>query len=118
MNKPSLTGRALPWVLVTPALLWTLLFFVAPFVAMALLSLHVPGSEGPSIANYTQFFTNPSYYRAMINSLEVTGMVTVISVLLAYPFAWILAEQVPTRWQRLALLVAILPFWTSYVVRS
>ena len=118
MNKPSLTGRALPWVLVTPALLWTLLFFVAPFVAMALLSLHIPGSEGLSIANYMQFFTNPSYYRAMINSLEVTGMVTVISVLLAYPFAWILAEQVPARWQRLALLVAILPFWTSYVVRS
>ena len=113
-----MTDRALPWVLVTPALLWTLLFFVAPFVAMALLSLNLQGSEGLTIANYTQFFANPSYYRAMINSLEVTGIVTVISVLLAYPFAWILAEQVPARWQRLALLVAILPFWTSYVVRS
>ena len=45
-------------------------------------------------------------------------MVTVISVLLAYPFAWILAEQVPERWQRLALMLAVLPFWTSYVVRS
>ena len=113
-----MTDRALPWVLVTPALLWTLLFFVAPFVAMALLSLNFQGSEGLTIANYAQFFTNPSYYRAMINSLEVTGIVTVISVLLAYPFAWILAEQVPARWQRLALFVAILPFWTSYVVRS
>ena len=39
----------------------------------------------------------------MTNSLEVTGLVTVISVLLAYPFAWILAEQVPVRLQRLAL---------------
>ena len=44
--------------------------------------------------------------------------VTVISVLLAYPFAWILAEVVPPRLQRLALVLAILPFWTSYVVRS
>jgi spermidine/putrescine transport system permease protein len=108
----------LPWVLVTPALLWTLLFFVAPFVAMALLSLNYQASDGLTISNYTQFFTNPSYYRAMTNSLEVTGLVTVISVLLAYPFAWILAEQVPMRLQRLALLLAILPFWTSYVVRS
>ena len=40
------------------------------------------------------------------------------SVLLAYPLAWIIAERVPRRWQRLALLLAILPFWTSYVVRS
>jgi spermidine/putrescine transport system permease protein len=105
-------------VLVTPALLWTLLFFVAPFAAMALLSLNFGGGEGLEISNYAQFFTNPSYYRAMTNSLEVTGLVTAISVLLAYPFAWILAEQVPARWQRLALLLAILPFWTSYVVRS
>ena len=118
MNKPSKTDRALPWVLVTPALLWTLLFFVAPFVAMALLSLNYQTPDGLTISNFTQFFTNPSYYRAMTNSLEVTGLVTVISVLLAYPFAWILAEQVPPRLQRLALLLAILPFWTSYVVRS
>ena len=41
-----------------------------------------------------------------------------ISVLLAYPFAWILAFVVPERWQRLALMLAVLPFWTSYVVRS
>lgn len=118
MNKPSKTDRALPWVLVTPALLWSLFFFVAPFVAMALLSLNYQAPDGLTISNYTQFFTNPSYYRAMTNSLEVTGLVTVISVLLAYPFAWILAEQVPARLQRLALLLAILPFWTSYVVRS
>jgi spermidine/putrescine transport system permease protein len=39
-------------------------------------------------------------------------------VLLAYPFAWILAFMVPERWQRLALMLAVLPFWTSYVVRS
>jgi spermidine/putrescine transport system permease protein len=54
----------------------------------------------------------------MTNSLEVTAIVTVVSVVLAYPLAWILAEWVPERWQRLALVLAILPFWTSYVVRS
>mgnify|MGYP003694150983 CR=1 FL=1 len=45
-------------------------------------------------------------------------MVTVVSLVLAYPFAWILAEIVRERWQRLALMLAVLPFWTSYVVRS
>jgi spermidine/putrescine transport system permease protein len=118
VNEISKTERALPWMLVTPALLWTLLFFVAPFVAMALLSLNFQAEGGMTVSNYSQFFANPSYYRAMLNSLEVTGLVTLISVLLAYPFAWILAEQIPQRLQRLALLLAILPFWTSYVVRS
>ena len=106
------------WASVAPALLWTLAFFAVPFVAMGLQSLFPQGGEGLSLADYTQFFTNPSYWRALVNSLEVTAIVTIISVLLAYPFAWILAFVVPERWQRLALMLAVLPFWTSYVVRS
>ncbi|WP_457153372.1 ABC transporter permease [Mesorhizobium sp. P5_C1] len=117
-RAPPRGGRALPWALVTPALGWTLLFFVLPFIAMGLSSLTAHEGGGFTVSNYSQFFTNPSYWQAMVNSLEVTAIVTVVSVLLAYPFAWILAEQVPERWQRLALMLAVLPFWTSYVVRS
>ncbi|HEX6120571.1 MAG TPA: ABC transporter permease [Dongiaceae bacterium] len=106
------------WASVTPALLWTLVFFAVPFAAMGVASLFPQGERGLSLANYTQFFANPSYWRALVNSLEVTAIVTVISILLAYPFAWILAFMVPERWQRLALMLAVLPFWTSYVVRS
>lgn len=105
-----------------PALLWTAAFFILPLAAMALMSLWTLSGAGIdrtlSLSNYAQFFANPSYYRAMLNSLEVTAIVTAVSILLAYPLAWILAERVPPRWQRLALLLAILPFWTSYVVRS
>jgi spermidine/putrescine transport system permease protein len=110
--------RRIAWASVTPALLWTLVFFAVPFAAMAVASLFPQGEHGLSLANYTQFFANPSYWRAMVNSLEVTAIVTIISILLAYPFAWILAFMVPERWQRLALMLAVLPFWTSYVVRS
>lgn len=107
---------------VVPALLWTLAFFIVPFLAMGVMSLwRLEGSNlntSLSLSNYQQFFSNPAYAQAMVNSLEVTAVVTVVSVLLAYPFAWILAERVPERWQRLALALAVLPFWTSYVVRS
>ena len=105
------------WASVTPALLWTLVFFVVPFVAMAVMSL-TQKEGGFSLAAYQQFFQNPSYWHALVNSLEVTLIVTALSVILAYPFAWILAFMVPERWQRLALMLAVLPFWTSYVVRS
>jgi spermidine/putrescine transport system permease protein len=108
-----------PWAYAGPALLWTAAFFVLPFLAMGWVSLTAYGTgEGPTLANYGHFFATDSYRQAMVNSLEVTLAVTVISILLAYPFAWFLAEIVPERWQRLGLMLAILPFWTSYVVRS
>lgn len=114
----SASVNRIGWASVSPALLWTLVFFAAPLAAMALVSLSPKGADGWSLAAYGQFFTNPSYWRALTNSLEVTLAVTALSVLLAYPFAWILAFLVPERWQRLALMLAVLPFWTSYVVRS
>jgi spermidine/putrescine transport system permease protein len=120
--RHSSATRLKPWLFAGPALLWTIAFFLLPFLAMGLVSLWrlSPGGldRSLSFSNYSQFFDNPSYYQAMINSLEVTAVVTLVSILLAYPLAWILAERVPERWQRLALTLAILPFWTSYVVRS
>ncbi|MBU2357667.1 MAG: ABC transporter permease, partial [Alphaproteobacteria bacterium] len=70
------------------------------------------------LGNYVKIFTYASLLKGVFVSLEITATVTVISVLLAWPLAWIIATQVPPRWQRLAIMLAVLPFWTSYVVRS
>ena len=110
------------WGFVAPALLWTIAFFVVPFLFMAAMSLW--SRQGREIVrvwnadNYLRFFTESALFKGLTNSLEITITVTVISVLLAYPLAWIIAERVPKKWQRFALIMAILPFWTSYVVRS
>lgn len=105
---------------VSPALLWTLAFFIVPFLFMAVQSLTrtEEGGSFPTVWNYVRFATNETFRAALWNSLEVTAIVTVVSILLAYPMAWILAERISERWQRLALLAAVLPFWTSYLVRS
>ena len=112
--------RALAFV--APALLWTVAFFVIPFAAMIALSLaHLEGREVIQsfyLGNYARIFTEPSLLKGIVVSLEITLTVTVISVLLAWPLAWIIAMQVPKRWQRLAIMLAVLPFWTSYVIRS
>ena len=110
------------WGFVAPALIWVAVFFAAPFAIMATLSLSrldgrtvVPALDP---GNYIRIFTEPALLRGLVVSLEITLLVTAISVVLAYPLAWIIAMRVPRRWQRAALLLAILPFWTSYVVRS
>ncbi|MBC2835979.1 ABC transporter permease [Gemmobacter straminiformis] len=114
--------RRLGWGLVAPALVWTGAFFVLPFVAMLALSFaHMEGRtvvHGFGAGNYVRAFTDWTMVKALVNSLEITVLVTVVSVVLAYPLAAIIAFRVPARWQRLALLMAVLPFWTSYVVRS
>jgi spermidine/putrescine transport system permease protein len=105
-----------------PAVVWILLFFAAPLVVMAVYSLLPLTSDGSpptvSLKAYSDFFAQPAYVQAIWNSVVTTAIVVVVSLSLAYPFAYILAYRVPKRWQRLALACAILPFWTSYVVRS
>nr|WP_227754424.1 ABC transporter permease [Stagnihabitans tardus] len=102
--------------------MWTAAFFVLPFLAMLALSFaHMEGREvvhGFSFGNYVKAFGDWSQLKALVNSIEITLTVTVLSVLLAWPLAATIAWSVPPRWQRAALLAAILPFWTSYVVRS
>lgn len=107
-----------------PALVWTALFFVLPLVAMLLMSVSAR-VEGKielvwTLDNYRAFLTRAdgTFVGALRNSIEVTVLATIISVLVAYPLAYILAYRVPSRWQRLMLVLTVLPFWTSYVVRS
>ncbi len=117
-----LRDRITGWGFVAPALLWTIAFFVVPFVVMGAMSLATMKGRtliwGFSFENYAELAEKAYLWRAILVSLEITLTVTVVSVLLAYPLAWIIAFRVPERWRRLALLLSILPFWTSYVVRS
>lgn len=116
------TDRRKAWGFVAPALLWMVAFFVVPFLFMAAMSLWSRQAREIvrvwNFDNYLRFFGESALFKGLTNSLEITITVTVISVLLAYPLAWIIAERVPKTWQRMALILAILPFWTSYVVRS
>lgn len=122
MTAPAGTRTRAGWGFVAPALIWTVAFFVVPFLVMGAMSLaHLEGRTlvwGWSFANYAEMAEKSYLWRAVVVSLEITLTVTAVSVLLAYPLAWIVATRVPERWQRLVLLLAILPFWTSYVVRS
>ena len=110
------------WGFITPALIWTVAFFVVPFVVMAAMSFASLESRsltwGFHLDNYKELATRAYMQRAVLVSLEITLTVTLVSIFLAYPLAAIIAFRVPLRWQRLVLLLAILPFWTSYVVRS
>ncbi|HTR15615.1 MAG TPA: ABC transporter permease [Acetobacteraceae bacterium] len=118
-RRDALAGVAF----VAPAVLWLLLFFAAPLVVMVTISLSPSDQDGAaggvlSLGNYRAFFAENAYVQALWNSVVTTATVTAVSLLLAYPLALTIATRLPKRLQRIALTLAILPFWTSYVVRS
>lgn len=117
-RPPFDTARWLTW----PAVLYTLAFFIFPLAVMVCVTFWVRRGSALdadwTLDNYVRFFTRPYLMTALSNSVEVTLFTTMLSIVFAYPFAYVLAFHVPARWQKLILLCAVLPFWTSYVVRS
>lgn len=107
---------------VAPTLLWTALLFAAPLAFMLMVSTwkRVRGKLDPvwTLDNYEKIFSKSYLLDGLFNSIEVSLTVVAISVVVAYPLAYVLAYRVPARWQKLMLVLMILPFWTSYLVRS
>lgn len=110
------------WALAGPALGWTGVFFLAPMALVLAYSLfrRVGGQLDTtlSLENYRRALTEEVFRTALVNSLEVTLVTVVISVVVAYPVAYLLAYRLPRRRGQVLLALAVLPFWTSYVVRS
>ena len=116
-SRPSLAKWS-----ATPTLLWTALLFAAPLAFMLAVSTwkRTRGKLDPvwTLDNYEKIFSKHYLLDGLFNSIEVSLSVVAISVLVAYPLAYVLAYRVPARWQKLLLVLMVLPFWTSYLVRS
>lgn len=108
--------------LVWPAAAFTAVLFVTPLIVMLCVSFwqRVGGALVAkwTVDNYAAFFSRGFLVEALLNSVEVTLITTGLSVIVAYPLAYALAYRVAPRWQRITLLITVLPFWTAYVVRS
>lgn len=110
------------WLYALPALTFTAIFFVLPIAIMlwhSLLSRKAGRIQpDPTTANYEKFFSKDYLVGSLFNSLELTVSTILIGLPLAYALAATIAFIIPKRWQIAALVLAVLPFWTSYVVRT
>jgi len=69
------------------------------------------------LQNYANFFSNPAYVRTLLKTMLMGAGVTVVCLVTAFAVAYFLARYVSRQWARVALLVIIVPFWTSYLLR-
>ena len=70
-----------------------------------------------SLENYQNFFESPTYVRTLLKTMAIGAAVTIVCLVVAFVVAYFLSRYVSRRWARIALLVIIVPFWTSYLLR-
>ncbi|HEB29423.1 MAG TPA: ABC transporter permease [Spirochaetes bacterium] len=103
-----------------PIVVWLLFLVVVPLIFTFIMSFY--SSEGLMIKktltleNYKLFFTDPIYSRILFKSLRLALSVSIISIAMAYPLAYMVSFKM-IRGRNLLFMMCIIPLWVSYLVR-
>ena len=110
------------WVIALP-FGWLAIFFLLPFVLVLGLSfatnnpdLAPPVELGFNLASYELLFTDKLYVAAWLSSLRIATTATLATLLIGYPMAYAIARARTER-RPLLLMLVVLPFWTSFLIR-
>jgi spermidine/putrescine transport system permease protein len=110
-------------VLVLPGVAWLALFFLLPLVIIFVVSLGTRDASGNNVVldhlgfhNYADA-TRPEYLPAFANSVRYAFITTVLALGLGYPIAYWISRYGGRR-KVLLLILVMLPFWTSYLIRT
>jgi|RhiMetdeSRZDD1v2_1073273.scaffolds.fasta_scaffold147281_3 spermidine/putrescine transport system permease protein len=122
--------------LITPGVLWTLLFFNLPLVIMLFISFVERGRAGGiklppvyTLENYQQLFNacvsqfsgpecDPFLYIGIFwHSVRIGLVVTLWCIVLGYPLSYFISRQKPV-WRDALMILVIIPFWTNFLVRT
>jgi putrescine transport system permease protein len=102
---------------------WLIIFFLLPFALVLAIAVgtNAPDSAPPvalgfSLENFKLLFTDDLYIAAWLSSLRIAATATLVCLLLGYPMAYAIARAAPGR-RPLLLMLVILPFWTSFLIR-
>jgi putrescine transport system permease protein len=137
MSAPSIFTRPARLAAIAPYL-WMALFFLVPFVSVLKISLSQTAIAQPpytplfdvsegldsiqaafaalSLDNFRLLVADDLYAFSYLRSLMVAVISTAILLLIGYPIAYAMA-RLPRRWQGVAMMLVIVPFWTSFLIR-
>ena len=108
------------YALISPPLIYSLVMLAAPLALVVLLSLwsqnYLELDRTFRLDNYIEATTEPLYQLLLTRSLIISGIVTICTVILAYPIAYYVA-MFGGKAKSLLLLLITIPFWTSYLIR-
>ena len=130
-------GRLYRRLVIGVPFVWLAIFFLAPFLIVLKISLsqialaqppYVPSFSFASLPafwsnvkqfsfdNYVWLTGDPLYINSYLSSVKIAGIATFITLLIGYPFAYGMARA-PRAYRSILVLLTILPFWTSFLIR-
>ena len=109
-----------------PGFAWLGLYLVAPLVFIILVSFWTYEQGASSgfttdwtLQNYVDLFNDNTYWKNMLTSFFTSVIAVSACIVFGYPVAYFLALKVKTlHWQIALFIVALAPFWTSFLTRS
>ncbi len=99
-----------------PALLLLTVMMILPVAWLFGLSFVSDGGQ-LTLEHYQRMLDQPSFRRIFLTTFQVSGITTLLCVLMGYPLAYLIAH-LPARAANLCLIAILLPFWTSVLVRT
>src|SRR5919106_1159136 len=112
--------KLLPWLFLGPGLAWLIVFFAIPLVNQLNVSLQTGNPEEGYVFNWAfETYTNAlsEYDTQFIRSIVYSGIATLLCFVIAFPLAYFIAFKAG-RWKNFMLLLIVLPFFMSFVLRT
>ena len=110
----------LPVMFIAPGLIWLIVFYAIPIVSQLWVSLQT-GNPDDGFAQTWNWSVYPDsiseYSDQLVRSIEYAGTATILCLIISFPLAYFIAFKAG-RWKNVMLLLIILPFFTSLIVRT
>ena len=105
---------------ILPAYVWMILTFILPLLYIVIISFCKRGENWGIVYEFTlenyRKILDPLYLQIIGKSFVVAFLTTAVTLLIGYPFAYLLAG-LPKKTQRILLVFLVVPFWTNAVIR-
>lgn len=109
------------WLLLGPAALFLLVFFIAPLLFVLAYSTLERGTYGGVVWSFTtrNFIRtlDPLYLNTLVRSGYIAILTTFLCLVIGYPLAYFIATR-PARFRNPLLLALMIPFWTNFLIRT
>jgi spermidine/putrescine transport system permease protein len=115
-----MTQRGRNLLLLAPAGTWFLVMLIIPLSVVLIFSFGERAPAGGVVLAFTfeQYANLPARWAAFKNTMTLAPIGTLSALLIAYPLAYFLAVKVDPKWKFILLVLVIVPFWTSILIRS
>ncbi len=115
-----MTERGRKALLLAPAGIWLLVMLALPLLVVFVFSFGERGAAGGYVPAFTleQYANLPARWTAFKNTLILAPLGTIAALVIAYPLAYFLSVRCSPKWRTSLLILVIVPFWTSILIRS